>query len=59
MNKKRTTTTAASETDEAAERRRYLAALTARLERVRIESQSWPSPWTEEWKKILAEGELR
>jgi hypothetical protein len=52
-------TAAASETNEAAERRRHLAALTARLERVRIESQSWPNPWTEEWKKILAEGELR
>jgi hypothetical protein len=57
--KKRTTTAAASETNEAAERRRHLAALTARLERVRIESQSWPNPWTEEWKKILAEGELK
>jgi hypothetical protein len=56
MNKKRTTTESASETDEAAERRRYL---TARLERVRIESASWPNPWTEEWKKIKAEGELR
>jgi hypothetical protein len=57
--KKRATTEAASETNEAAERRRYLAALTARLEWVRIESQSWPNPWTEEWKKILAEGELK
>jgi hypothetical protein len=57
--KKRATTEAASETNEAAERRRYLAALTVRLERVRIESQGWPSPWTEEWKKILAEGELK
>jgi hypothetical protein len=57
--KKRTATESASETDEAAERRRNLAALTARLERVRIVSQSWPNPWTEEWKKILAEGELK
>jgi hypothetical protein len=57
--KKHTTTEAASETNEAAERRRYLAAFTARLERVRIESQGWPNPWTEEWKKILAKGELR